>query len=66
MGPLKRLIGSLFFFIYRGGRDGVRRRKAVKASPKTPKGDPKTSQASPSLPKGSTRASQSLPKGLKN
>ena len=74
MGPLKRLIGSLiFFYIYRGGNEGVRRRKALKTSPKLPQSLPKTSQrlpqrlpklpkASQSLPKGSPRVSQSLPK----
>ena len=68
MGPLKRLIGSLFF-LYRGGRKGARRRKALEAPQSfrkhpqcLPKASPKRSQsvakASQSIPK----ASQSLPK----
>ena len=46
MGPLKRLIGSLLFFVYRGGREGARRRKALKGSQSLPK-------ASRRLPNGS-------------
>ena len=45
MGPQERLIGSLKVFIYRGGREGGRRRKLPKASSEPPK-------ASPEPPKG--------------
>ena len=76
MGPLERLIGSLFFFIYRGGNEGVRRRKALKTSPKLPKASqrlpkdspnvsqssPKPPKASPKAPPESPRVSQSLPR----
>ena len=77
MGPLSRLIGSLiFFFIYRGGNEGVRRRKALKTSPKLPKASqrlpkdspnvsqssPKPPKASPKAPPESPRVSQSLPR----
>ena len=65
MGPLKRLIGSFIFFIYRGGREGARRRKALKGSqsfPKAsqmlPKGSPNVSQSSPKPPKASPKASK--------
>ena len=76
MGPLKRLIGSLIFFIYRGGREGARRRKAVKGSQSFPKAPhrlpkdfpnisqstPKPPKVSPKPPPESPRVSQSLPK----
>ena len=69
MGPLKRLIGSFIFFIYRGGREGARRRKALKDSPKPPTDSPKTSRTSPkapqSLPKSPQRLPQSLPESPK-
>ena len=65
-----------FFFIYRGGNEGVRRRKALKTSPKLPKASqrlpkdspnvsqssPKPPKASPKAPPESPRVSQSLPK----
>ena len=76
--PLKfvRFVGvgtAIEGMIYRGGNEGVRRRKALKTSPKLPKASqrlpkdsPNVSQSSPrvsqSLPKGSPRVSQSLPK----
>ena len=70
MGPLERLIGSfIFFYIYRGGREGARRRKALKdsqsfpkASQSLPKSSPKPPKASPKAPPESPRVSQSLPK----
>ena len=75
MGPLERLIGSFIFFIDRGGNEGVRRRKALKTSPKLPKASqrlpkdspnvsqssPKPPKASPKPPPESPRVSQSLP-----
>ena len=73
MGPLKRLIGSFIFFsIYRGGREGARRRKALKGSQSFPKASqslPKDStsipQSFPKLPKASPKAPQSLPESSK-
>ena len=73
MGPLKRLIGSfIFIFRYRGGREGARRRKVLKASPKPPqfssmlpRSFPKVSalpKGSPKLPKASPKPPQSLPR----
>ena len=58
MGPQERLIGSLIFFIYRGGREVGRRRKALflsfllaLASPELPKAYPERPKASPDDPK---------------
>ena len=78
MGLLKRLIRSLFIciHIYMGGREGARRRKALKdsqsfpkASQRLPKDPSNVSQSSPKPPKPppkappeSPRVSQSLPK----
>ena len=64
MGPLERLIGSLFFFIYRGGNEGVRRRKALKTSPKPPKDFPKTPPTSPKAPPSLPKPPQRLPQNL--
>ena len=77
MGPLKRLIGSLFLlryiYVYRGGREGARRRKALEAAQSfrkhpqcLPKASPKRSQsvakASQSVPKASPDAPEASPK----
>ena len=58
-----------FFFIYRGGREGARRRKAPKASPKPPKFSsmpsrsfPKVSAQPPNASSKPSKASQKPPK----
>ena len=70
------LAGVCNIFIYRGGREGARRRKALKdsqsfpkASQRLPKDSPNVSQSSPKPPKASPKAppesprvSQSLPR----
>ena len=73
MGPLKRLIGSLFFLYIEGRKRRREEKKGSERLPKLPQSLPKTPQrlpqrlpklpkASQSLPKGSPRVSQSLPK----
>ena len=66
----------IYRYMYRGGNEGVRRRKALKASPKLPKASqrlpkdspnvsqssPKPHKVSPKPPPESPRVSQSLPK----
>ena len=64
MGPLKRLIGSLIFFIYRGGNEGERRRKALKTSPKLPKASQRLPKDSPNVCQNSPKPPQSLPKAF--
>ena len=55
------------FYIYRGGREGERRRKPPKASSEPPQASPEPPKGSPDLPQASPKphqASQSLSKAF--